>query len=172
MGTRLITSQGHTALDGVYKLVAVQQGTKWVPAIKLSETIAKVPNPGHKHVWRIYDSRGKATADLLCLSDEIIEPQEKIRLYHPLDAKISRLLSPENITKTELLLEDIMIDGKFVYSWPTIETMRTMRDHDLEQLDAGVKRIMNPHIYHVSLTKKLWDLKQHLINHPMEASEK
>jgi hypothetical protein len=30
---------------------------------------------------------------------------------------------------------------------------------------------MNPHIYHVSITKKLWDLKQELINH-LEVSEK
>jgi nicotinate phosphoribosyltransferase len=42
--------------------------------------------------------------------------------------------------------------------------MRTIRDHDLERLDAGVKRIMNPHIYHVSLSPKLWELKQELIS--------
>jgi nicotinate phosphoribosyltransferase len=30
-------------------------------------------------------------------------------------------------------------------------------------LDPGVKRLINPHIYHVSLTRRLWDLKQELI---------
>jgi nicotinate phosphoribosyltransferase len=34
---------------------------------------------------------------------------------------------------------------------------------DIERLDPGVLRIMNPHIYHVSLSQKLWDLKQKLI---------
>ena len=34
---------------------------------------------------------------------------------------------------------------------------------DVERLDPGVKRIMNPHTYHVSLTQRLWDLKQALI---------
>ena len=41
--------------------------------------------------------------------------------------------------------------------------MRRQRDHDLERLDPGVKRLMYPHRYHVSLTEKLWQLKQDLI---------
>jgi nicotinate phosphoribosyltransferase len=75
------------------------------------------------------------------------------------------MMNAENVSETECLLEDIMINGKVVYTWPPIEAMRALRDHDLQHLDAGVKRIMNPHIYHVSLTKKLWDMKQELINH-------
>jgi nicotinate phosphoribosyltransferase len=33
----------------------------------------------------------------------------------------------------------------------------------MERLDPGVRRLLNPHIYHVSLTERLWDVKQHLI---------
>ena len=32
-----------------------------------------------------------------------------------------------------------------------------------ERLDHGVKRLMTPHIYHVSLSQKLWNLKQGMI---------
>jgi nicotinate phosphoribosyltransferase len=46
---------------------------------------------------------------------------------------------------------------------PGIEEMRAQRRADTERLDPGVRRIMNPHIYHVSLTGRLWDLKQELI---------
>ena len=46
---------------------------------------------------------------------------------------------------------------------PTIEQMRVVRDADLVCLDPGVKRLMNPHIYHVSLSENLWALKQKLI---------
>jgi nicotinate phosphoribosyltransferase len=165
VGTSLITSSGHSALDGVYKLVAVQQGSKWLPAIKISENMAKVPNPGQKHVWRIYDRRGKATADVLSLDEEALQPHQEIELHHPIQERIYRTLRPEDNRETELLLEDIMREGKVFYQWPTIETMRSIRDRDLERLDAGVKRIMNPHIYHVSLTRKLWELKQDLIKH-------
>jgi nicotinate phosphoribosyltransferase len=34
----------------------------------------------------------------------------------------------------------------------------------VEALDPGVRRLVNPHIYHVSLSQKLWDLKQALID--------
>src|SRR5206468_4691007 len=60
VGTRLITSQGDPALGGVYKLVAVREGGAWKPAIKISESPQKTPNPGNKSVWRIYDKRGIA----------------------------------------------------------------------------------------------------------------
>ena len=33
----------------------------------------------------------------------------------------------------------------------------------MERLDPGVKRLMNPHIYHVSLSEKMWQRKQKLI---------
>ena len=46
VGTRLITSAGDSALDGVYKLVAVEKNNAWAPAIKISENPAKIPNPG------------------------------------------------------------------------------------------------------------------------------
>jgi nicotinate phosphoribosyltransferase len=41
--------------------------------------------------------------------------------------------------------------------------MRANRRADMDRLDAGVRRLLNPHIYHVSLTQRLWDLKQRLI---------
>ena len=83
MGTRLITSEGQPALDGVCKLVAVCDAGRWVPTIKISETPAKTLNPGHKYVWRLYDARGKATADLLGLDDEDPQEMPRIRLHHP-----------------------------------------------------------------------------------------
>jgi nicotinate phosphoribosyltransferase len=164
VGTSLISSRGYSALDGVYKLVAVREGSNWLPAIKVSENIAKVPNPGHKRVWRVYDQRGMATADVLSTDDEVIKPGQELLLHHPIERDICRTLKAGEISAAELLLEQVMLDGKQVYDWPSLDAMRKIRDADLERLDAGVKRIMNPHIYHVSLTSKLWDLKQDLLS--------
>jgi nicotinate phosphoribosyltransferase len=163
VGTRLITSQGDPALGGVYKLVAIRDQGQWKPAIKISESPKKTPNPGHKHVWRLYDRRGKATADLLTLDTETPAQIEQIILRHPADHTKYRTLRKREITEVEPLLEDILLDGKLVYSLPTIEQMRARRQADVERLDAGVRRLMNPHIYHVSLSQPLWDLKQDLI---------
>lgn len=163
VGTRLITSKADAALDGVYKLVAIGDEGEWTPAIKISETAAKIPNPGQKRVWRVYDARGKATADLLSLENERPGQAESLRLHHPLEYATHRTLSREEISGVEPLLVDVIVDGQRVYETPEMEEMREQRDTDLQRLDPGVKRLMYPHIYHVSLTEKLWDLKQSLI---------
>jgi nicotinate phosphoribosyltransferase len=171
VGTRLITSWGEPALGGVYKLVAVRDGGKWLPAIKISESPDKTPNPGHKRVWRVYDQRSKATADLLSLDDEDPREMEQIVLRHPVDHTKHRVLNHDDIAEIEPLLVDVLREGTLVYDLPSLEEMRQRREADTRRLDPGVKRLMNPHIYHVSLTQRLWDLKQGLIRSAMEESQ-
>ena len=163
VGTRLITSWGEPALGGVYKLVAVRDGGNWTPAIKISESPAKTPNPGHKLVWRLYDARGKATADLLSLDDEDPREMDVVKLHHPTEHTVHRTLARDEITEIEPLLVDVLDEGELVYSLPTIEEIRDRRRADIAGLDPGVKRLINPHLYHVSLTERLWDLKQELV---------
>jgi nicotinate phosphoribosyltransferase len=170
VGTRLITSWGEPALGGVYKLVAVRDGKEWIPAIKVSESSAKTPNPGHKLVWRVYDVRGNATADLLSLDDEDPRQIENLVLRHPSEPSYYRILGKDKIAEIEPLLVDIWIEGKLVYELPSIEAMRERRKADVGRLDPGVRRLVNPHIYHVSLTQRLWDLKQELIRSAMDKS--
>lgn len=163
VGTRLITSRGNAALDGVYKLVAVRSDNSWKPAIKLSESPSKTVNPGFKRVWRIYNGKNKSTADLLCLHDENPEEWDQIFLQHPVEKSTRRILNSDEIEGTEPLLEKIIWDGELKTSFPDIDQIRKVRDNDLERLDSGVKRLINPHRYHVSLSRNLWNLKQELI---------
>jgi nicotinate phosphoribosyltransferase len=163
VGTRLITSWGEPALGGVYKLVAVRDGGRWVPAIKVSETAAKTPNPGHKRAWRLYDTRGNATADLLSLEDEDPNRMETFVLHHPSEPNVMRTLKREELSEIEPLQVDVLREGRLVYELPSIEEIRQRREADVARLDPGVRRLLNPHIYHVSLTPGLWELKQELI---------
>lgn len=163
VGTQLITSQGASALDGVYKLVAVEHQGEWRPAIKLSETVEKIPNPGQKNVWRIYDQRDKATADLIALQHEDPTHMDPLILHHPIEHVTLRRLPQSHVAHIEPLLAEIMADGREVAERPTLEEMRSRCRWDLEHLDEGVRRIVNPHVYHVSLTHELWQLKQSLI---------
>jgi nicotinate phosphoribosyltransferase len=41
--------------------------------------------------------------------------------------------------------------------------MRSRRRADLDRLDPGVRRLVNPHIYHVSLTGAMKDLQMSLV---------
>ncbi|MFO7767881.1 MAG: nicotinate phosphoribosyltransferase [bacterium] len=163
VGTRLITSAGDAALDGVYKLVAMREEGSWMPAIKLSETPAKVPNPGHKAVWRIYDERGKAGADLITLAEQDPTGWESVRLRHPTETDTHRTLSAAEISGIEPLLVEVLESGRPVYDPPGLETIREVREEDLGRLDPGVRRIINPHLYHVSLSDELYEMKRELV---------
>jgi nicotinate phosphoribosyltransferase len=165
VGTSLITSAGDAALDGVYKLVAAQdERGEWTPAIKISENPVKTPNPGIKQVWRIYDKRGQATADLLSLEDEEPRLMSPLILQHPTEPGTSRTLAQTDVSQIEPLLVTVLQQGERVYTPPPLEALRAQCQTDLERLDLGVRRLLNPHIYHVSLTPRLWQLKQDLIS--------
>ena len=168
VGTRLITSSGHPALDGVYKLVALKQDTDWVPVTKASENPEKAINPGFKRVWRIYDHAGLAQADVLSLPEEDLEKADRLTLHHPIDPTKTRSLTNKQISQVEPLLVDILQEGQLVYERPTLEEIRKQRQKDISSLHPGVRRIVNPHIYHVSLTEKLWNLKNSLLKEVKE----
>ena len=174
MGTRLITSAGEPALDGVYKLVAICEGGAWEPAIKISETPAKTLNPGNKCAWRLYDRRNRANADVLSLDSETPQAGQAMLLHHPSEPGLYRRIGAQDITRVEPLLVDVLQEGRLVYALPSLEEIRLQRQADVDLLDPGVKRLVNPHIYHVSLTERLWNLKQELIaaaQHSVEAGQ-
>ncbi len=117
VGTSLITSVGDPALDGVYKLVAVQKKEDWIPSIKVSESIEKTINPGSKRIWRLYDDRGKAIVDLLSLDTEDPRQMESIDVHHPSDHTKYRCLEASTLSEIEPLLVQILDDGKPVYDF-------------------------------------------------------
>jgi nicotinate phosphoribosyltransferase len=145
----------------------VQDKGTWKPAIKISESSEKTPNPGHKQAWRLYDKRGKATADLLSVNATDPRTFATLTLHHPSDATQVRVLHRADLSAIEPLLTDVLRAGKRVQTDASIETLRARRVDDIAKLDTGVKRLVNPHIYHVSLTNDLWALKQELIRHAL-----
>ncbi|NHJ00965.1 MAG: nicotinate phosphoribosyltransferase [Candidatus Heimdallarchaeota archaeon] len=158
VGTKLITGNKDGALGGVYKLVAL--GNK--PKIKVSENVSKTINPGKKCVWRITDSNGKLLADVMALSEEST-PRSGDRIYHPIDQFKSFELASDIIINPlhRLFMKNgvLSIDEQF-FDWKNAQK-RT--ENDLKLLDSTYKRLLNPHVYKVSLTEKLFNLKAKLI---------
>lgn len=161
VGTRLITSHGYSALGGVFKLVAIEVEGEWTPAIKISDTPEKMPIPGQKRVWRIHDSRGLATADVVSGADEDLMMAGAIDLHHPHREGIVRGLA--DVASVEELLVPVYHDGMRLDGSPSLDEMRAWRVADLARLDSGVRRLVNPHVYHVSLTKQVKDLQRQLV---------
>lgn len=163
VGSKLTASDGHPYLDGVYKMVAIENDGSWRPAIKLSESPAKSQNPGDKDLVRVYDERGRATADLLSIAGQTL-PEDVLTLQHPIEHGVRRELTGDRISATESLLTTVFADGQRAGDEASLAEIRERRDRDIEKLDPGVRRLVNPHTYHVSLTPELWDLKQRLID--------
>ena len=161
VGSRLATSHGDPYLDGVYKLAAIHDGDDWKPAIKVSDTPAKVMTPGAKRAWRIYDQRGIATADVLALDSE--NPEPPFELHHVSQMGVVRHLSAERVSAVEELAEPVSTSA-LPPPHEAIVAARSRRLADLERLDPGVRRLVNPHVYHVSLTAQLAKLKQEMIS--------
>jgi nicotinate phosphoribosyltransferase len=160
VGTRMVSSDGQPYLDGVYKLVAITDDDGWLPAIKVSDTPAKIVNPGRKRVRRLYDQRGLATVDLMSLTDEDLE--YPLEIHHHRESGVARVLDASRVSATEDLLEKALLEPP-VDDPAVVAEARKRRVADLERLDLGVKRLVNPHVYHVSVTKRLADLKAQLV---------
>ncbi len=162
VGTRLVTS-GSDNLDGVYKSAAVEGEDGWQPLLKVSESPAKTLNPGNKRIWRVYDRRETATVDVLAAASENIESAPELELHHPVREDASRTLTRDEISSVEPLLVDTLKEGRRLLEPATIREMQERGRADLARLDPGVRRLVNPHVYHVSLTRELWELKQRLV---------
>ena len=161
VGTRLVTSHGSPALGGVYKLVGIDTPGGWTPAIKISDTPEKMPIPGRKRVWRAYDRGGLATADVVSSGDEDLSAATSLDLYHPHREGIRRRV--EGLDEVEELVVPVYGHGRRLQEHPDLDEMRNRRTADLERLDPGVRRLVNPHVYHVSLTGTVKERQSELI---------
>jgi nicotinate phosphoribosyltransferase len=161
VGTRLVTSYSCPALGGVYKLTAIAENGKMLPKIKRSDNPEKITNPGVKKLVRYYDETGTMRGDVLFLEDETPDPKKPIRAFHPVFPHIYKSY-PTQFKGKELFVP-IFIDGKRVYDTPPLTEIQDYTKRSLERLGSEFKRFQNPHVYHVSLSEKLFRVKQELL---------
>ncbi len=167
VGTHMVTGGNESSFTGVYKLASRhdKQTDQMVPAMKFSDNPAKTTNPGIKNVYRLYDENGFACADILALEDEEIIPNKEYRFHHPMVDYRQFSFTP---SKVELLLKKRLENGKRTSPrLPESEQLKISRNNMMSQLDTfdeSYKRILNPHIYKVSITENLKDLKLDFIN--------
>ena len=165
VGTRLITANDNPAFGGVYKLAAVEdkETGEFIPKIKLSENTAKVTNPGNKTVYRIYSkSTGKIKADLICLADEKLNPDETMVVFDPVDTwKKTKILG--GTYEVRELLVPVIKEGKRVYTSPSVMELRAICQKEQSTLWDESRRFSNPQKVYVDLSPKLFEVKRELI---------
>ena len=163
VGERLITAKSSPVFGGVYKLAAVEdENGKILPKIKVSENTAKITNPHFKKLYRLFDNEtGKALADELCVYDETIDDTADHTIFDPNATWKTKTLT--NFT-AKVLQVPVFQKGELVYKLPDIEGIKAYCQQQIGLLWDEVKRFENPHTYYVDLSKKLWDMKQTLLN--------
>ncbi|MCI8326190.1 MAG: nicotinate phosphoribosyltransferase [Lachnospiraceae bacterium] len=165
VGTNLITAKDNPAFGGVYKLAAIQdENGTFIPKIKLSENTEKVTNPGNKTIFRIYDKNtGKVRADLICLVGETFDPEEDMTIFDPNEPWKKTRLAGGSYRLRELLVP-IFENGNCIYQSPSVMEIQKICAEEKDTIWDETKRFVNPHKIYVDLSKKLYNLKNDLLN--------
>ena len=166
VGTQMVTGGTEASFTGVYKLTARDDLKNGIVArIKFSDNPEKTTNPGIKQVWRIKDTQGMYVADVLALDEsgepDLIEKGNTYTFWHP--SADYRRFNHTLEGSAEALLVLHLKNGKPARDMPGMNDIRSRVDREIEYLDQSYKRFLNPHIYKVSITGRLRDLKLELI---------
>ena len=172
VGTKMVTGGEEAAFSGIYKLAA-SENEKGEPTAKMkfSDNPEKTTNPGVKQVWRIKDPQGICVADILALEDfnepeastdsECLDSGKNYSFWHP-QADYRRFTHTIDGSVKPLLVQ-WLDKGKPVREIKKLKDIQAHLCRELQSLDQTHKRILNPHIYKVSVTEKLRALKLDLI---------
>jgi len=154
IGTHLVTCQKQPALGGVYKLVEIDGH----PRVKLSNTVEKSTLPCKKDLYRCYDEKGIAIADILTLHDEKPVPGKTYQVWpgasKPYELKCSTF---------KPMYKEFWENGI-----AHTETLQECRERVKEQYNNFNKEVLTvkqtDYIYPVLVTEKYYSTMMDLIN--------
>ena len=169
VGERLITGASSeysddtiSLLGAVYKIAAVEENGTFMPRIKISGNVEKITNPGLKKVYRVYDAKGKARADLIAKAEEEIDMTKEFRFVDPEMPWKNQFFT--NCT-VKPLQQKIFENGKRVYSQPSLKEIRAYVDKQLkEEIWEEEQRFYNPHKHYMDMTPDYYDMKMSLLH--------
>ena len=169
VGERLITGASSeysddtiSLLGAVYKIAAVEENGTFMPRIKISGNVEKITNPGLKKVYRVYDAKGKARADLIAKAEEEIDMTKEFRFVDPEMPWKNQFFT--NCT-VKPLQQKIFENGKRIYSQPSLKEIRAYVDKQLkEEIWEEEQRFYNPHKHYMDMTPDYYDMKMSLLH--------
>jgi nicotinate phosphoribosyltransferase len=171
VGTRMVTGGQTSSFTGVYKLAARFENGKPIPAMKFSDNPDKTTNPGVKQVWRIKDKNGQAVADVLGIDGEDdLKEGQRYCFWHP--AADYRHFFHDVEAKPQALLKKRIEKGVITAQQPSLAAIKEFAASNLDDFDATYKRLLNPHIYKVSITERLRKIKLDFIEKHLGSREK
>jgi len=158
VGTHLITSKDHPALDGVYKMAAIRHQDRWVPRIKLSGNPEKATDPGLKRTVRCFDEDNHPVGDVLISENEALPSGPTVPAVNRQYLHQERLLT--GVARVEELLVEVARKGKRVNPSPKLETIRRRAQAGMAALPEEYLRLRNPEFYFIGLSRDLASIKR------------
>ncbi|HJV65718.1 MAG TPA: nicotinate phosphoribosyltransferase [Geomonas sp.] len=157
VGTRLATcaGEGGGALGGVYKLV--KMGDE--PKLKITSDVSKATLPDRKRVLRVVAPNGIFIQDVITLAGEEIGPGSVV--YDP-GNPLQHVKIPADARFIELRSQ-VMEDGLRSAPSPSLAEAADLCADQLHRLPEGCQRLVNPHIYKVSISPGLNELRLRLL---------
>jgi nicotinate phosphoribosyltransferase len=169
VGTNLVTGGDTSSFTGVYKLAAKEVGGGYKPTMKVSDNPEKMTNPGVKQVYRFLDEQQGPIADLITFDEEEIESGKSYVFFHPtIDY---RHFTVKDFSEAVPMLRPYMRKGEITGSLPALDRIQDRAREGLQALDETFTRILNPHIYKVSLSRQLSNLKFAMVRSYAERSK-
>ncbi|NOZ12486.1 MAG: nicotinate phosphoribosyltransferase [Acidobacteria bacterium] len=156
VGTRLVTGGEQSALDGIYKLCFVNGK----PTLKLSENEEKINFPGKKKVIRYTNGDGLFAIDGIMLADEA---EDKIQILRHPSTEFKKMRIDRETLKPDPVFFPLVENGKSISRFPSLNEIRQFAGKRFSLLPDGHKRFVNPHIYRVGLSNRLYELRRDLI---------
>ncbi len=163
IGTHLVTGGSQSSLNGVYKLSAKEENGTMIPCLKVSNSYEKTTNPGIKQVYRFFDNAGGALADLITLNDEEMMQGKDITFFHPFSTADFFVMKKDRYATMVPMLTKKMENGRRITPSPSLSEIQKTSAEKLAAFDKSYKRLINPHIYKVSLSENLRNLKTDLL---------
>ncbi|HKZ16344.1 MAG TPA: nicotinate phosphoribosyltransferase [Geobacteraceae bacterium] len=157
VGTRLATCQGEGggALGGVYKLVRFENQ----PKLKVTSDVTKSTIPDFKRLIRVSNDDGRFLMDVMCLEGEELKSGDIV--YDP-TSPIRHKAIPDGVGFQDIR-KVVMDDGKICIPSPTLDEMADYAAEQLKFVPDGTLRFENPHLYKVSISGKLHEMRTRMI---------
>ncbi|MDA0713192.1 MAG: nicotinate phosphoribosyltransferase [bacterium] len=138
IGTRLITAYEEPALNGTYKLVALEEKGGWKDCVKISDDPEKTTLPGATQVRR-FTQNNQFICDVI---------------FSNLESKTNNFPNLSEFSHTDLLVP-ILDKGKLKYIFPTLLETQKHAATQISSLKLECTKLINPSNYDVTICTKL-----------------
>jgi nicotinate phosphoribosyltransferase len=160
VGTNAVTIKNSPGC--VYKTVAaIAPDGSMNAVIKLSGEPDKTTIPGPQQVYRLSNGDGVMLADLITEMGEALPPAGALRMYGPFFRQHRTRVT---YTSCRRMLHKYVEQGQLIRPLPPLmEVRETSWERFERELHPGHRRLENPHVYRVGMSRRLHERRERMI---------